>query len=208
LVEKYYDRRGPSGFGFRSKRPKVNVPLNEYIRAKVLQVINERGENLGEMSKEEALAAAREAGLDLFVISDKAEIPVAKILDYGKYKFEQNKKEKHKKKHSAGELKEIKMHYNIDIGDYNTRLQQAKKFLEKGKRVKLNITLRGREVQHSALAIGLSERFLNDLMREGHAEHAPDKIMGKSVIALIIPGPDKERIKKYNAENNPELKNS
>ena len=85
-------------------------------------------------------------------------MPVARILDYGKYKFEQSKKEKgQKKKQGGNEFKEIKLRYNIDIGDYNTRLNQAKKFLEKGKRVKLNITLRGREMQHKDLAVDLAK---------------------------------------------------
>lgn len=196
-----------TGFGFKGKssfrprKPRVYIPLNEDIRAKRLRVIDEKGENLGEISKDEALEKARSVGLDLFVVSEKAEIPIAKILDYGKYKFEQSKKEKHQKKKQGGnDYKEIKMRYNIDIGDYNTRLGQAKKFLEKNLKVKLNITLRGREIQHSYLAKELSDRFLNDLMDMGHAESIPDKVSGRSIIIFILPGADKARIKKRTEE--------
>ena len=118
---------------YRGRRPRVYIPLNENIRAKRLRVIDHNGDNLGEISKEEALNRAREVGLDLFVLSDKSDVPIAKITDYGKYKFEQNKREKgQKKKQTGGDYKEIKMRYNIDIGDYNTRLNHAKKFLGKG----------------------------------------------------------------------------
>lgn len=191
---------------YRGRRPRVYIPLNENIRAKKLRVIDHNGENLGEISKEEALTIAREVGLDLFVVSDKTDVPIAKITDYGKYKFEQNKREKgQKKKQTGGECKEIKMRYNIDIGDYKTRVGHAKKFLAKGKRVKLNITLRGREIQHSHLAKELADRFLNDLMEDGTADGAPDKMSGRSVIVYIVPGPDKARIKKRDAERAKEI---
>lgn len=131
---------------FKGRRPpRINIPLNEHIRAKTLRVIDHNGDNLGDISKDAALERAREVGLDLFVVSDKGDVPIAKILDYGKYKFQQSKKEKTTKKNASGDYKEIKMRYNIDIGDYNTRIQHSKKFLEKGKRVKLNITLRDRK---------------------------------------------------------------
>lgn len=137
----------------------------------------------------------------MFVVSDQSEVPVARILDYGKYKFEQSKKEKgQKKKQGGNEFKEVKIRYNIDIGDYNTRLNQAKKFLEKGKRVKLNLTLRGREMQHKDLAVDLAKRFVTDLANEGHAEGEVGKMTGKSMIIFIIPGSDKPKVKKLDTE--------
>lgn len=177
------------------------MPLNDNIRFRELRVIDHNGDNLGVISKDEALRIAKEASLDLFVIAEKADIPVAKILDYGKYKFQKEKEEKQsKKKKQAGvDVKEIKMRYNIDIGDYNTRLKQAKKFLEAEKKVKLNVMLRGREIQHSNLAEGLADRFLNDLMELGHTD-MPIKLQGRSVIVYISPGPDKTRIKKAKEE--------
>lgn len=185
---------------YRGKRPRIYIPLNENIRARRLRVIDELGENLGELSKEEALEKARAVELDLFVVSDKTDVPIAKIGDYGRHKFEQSKKEKsQKKKQTGGDSKEIKMRYNIDIGDYNTRVLHARNFLVKQKRVKLNITLRGREIQHSSLAKTLALRFLDDLMDVGTADGVPDKMTGRSIIVYIIPGPDKTRIKKRDA---------
>ena len=109
------------------------------------------------------------------------------------------------------------MRYNIDIGDYNTRLGHAKKFLDKGKRVKLNITLRGREMQHKHLAYELAERFLKDLVHDGHSEGDIGKMTGRSMIVFIIPGADKNRLKQLekeqkeqeeDAENSPESEDS
>lgn len=206
------DRGNNRPFFNKNRRPKFNIPLNEYIRARTLRVIDQHGENLGEMTKEDALKLARESDLDLYVVTEKADVPVARILDYGKYKFEQNKKEKSAKKTHGSEYKEIKMGYNIGVGDYQTRIDHSKKFLDKGIRVKLNITLKGREVQHSALAKKLAERFVDDLMDHGTAEGIPDKMIGRSIIVYIIPGADKQRIKKRtdqqkNAENNSTLQN-
>jgi translation initiation factor IF-3 len=186
---------------YRGRRPRVFIPLNENIRVRRLRVIDEGGVNLGEMSREEALERARSVELDLFVVSETDTVPIAKILDYGKYKFEQSKKEKgQKKKQTGGDSKEIKMRYNIDIGDYNTRIDHAKKFLGKNKRVKLNITLRGREIQHSGLAINLAKRFVDDLIECGTIDGAPDKMTGRSIIVYIIPGADKQKIKKKQEE--------
>jgi len=180
----------------RNRRPKLNIPLNDNIRARTLRVIDQEGNNLGEITRDEALRLAREAGLDLFVVSDKSDVPVARIVDYGKYKFEQSKKDKGSKKKQSGEAKEIKMGYNIGIGDYNTRIKHSKEFLDKGKRVKLNITLKGREIQHSELAKKLALRFIDDLMDHGTAEAVPERMVGRSYIVYIVPGADKVRVKK------------
>ncbi len=201
---------------YRGRRPKPNIPLNEGIRAHTLRVIDEEGNNLGELNRDEAIKRAQEVGLDLYVIHDKAgEVPIAKILDYGKHKYEQSKKEKSQKKNTAGEYKEIKMHYNIGIGDYNTRIKQSKDFLAKGKNLKLNITLRGREAQHAALARKLAERFLEDLINEGHSDAGvPERMQGRSIILLVHPGADKAKVKRAkelkdleDAANNTELQN-
>ena len=185
---------------FRSRRPRINIPLNEHIRARTLQVVDHNGNNLGEISKDEALRIAREAELDLFVVSDKSDVPIAKILDYGKYKFEQSKKDKGTKKKQGSDYKEVKMGYNIDIGDYNTRLKRAKEFLDKGKKVKLNITLKGREMQHIGRAKDMARKFIDDVMDHGTGEPVPDRIAGRSIIVFILPGADKNKIKKRQEE--------
>lgn len=138
-------------------------------------------------------------------------------MDYGKHKFQAEKKAKQTKKKQAsiGDVKEIKMSVNIDIGDYNTRLKHTISFLEKQKKVKLNITLRGREMQFKDRALGLAERFLDDLMEDGHAD-TPVKMIGRSIIIYIAPGPDKKRIKnrkeqeelEENAQDSSELQDS
>jgi translation initiation factor IF-3 len=180
---------------FKPRRPRINIPLNEHIRAKLLQVIDQDGNNLGQISKDEALRLAQAAELDLFVVSDKADVPIAKILDYGKYKFEQSKKDKSTKKKQGSDYKEVKMGYNIAIGDYNTRLKRAKEFLDKGKKVKLNITLKGREMQHLNRAKDMARKFIDDVMDHGTGEPIPDRIAGRSIIVFILPGADKQKIK-------------
>ncbi len=185
---------------FRTRRPRINIPLNEHIRARTLQVIDHNGDNLGEISKDEALKIAREAELDLFVVSDKSSVPIAKILDYGKYKFEQSKKDKSTKKKSGSDYKEVKMGYNIDIGDYNTRLKRAKEFLTKGLKVKLNITLKGREMQHMDRAKDMARKFIDDVMDFGTGDQVPNRIPGRSIIVFILPGADKNKIKKREDE--------
>jgi translation initiation factor IF-3 len=180
---------------FKPRRPRINIPLNEHIRAKLLQVIDQDGNNLGKISKDEALRLAKAAELDLFVVSDKTDVPIAKILDYGKYKFEQSKKDKSTKKKQGSDYKEVKMGYNIAIGDYNTRLKRAKEFLDKGKKVKLNITLKGREMQHLNRAKDMARKFIDDVMDHGTGEPIPDRIAGRSIIVFILPGADKQKIK-------------
>ncbi len=181
-----------------------------------MQVVDQEGVNHGELSKADAIKMAQEAGLDLFIISKNTPVPIAKILDYGKHKFQEEKKTKltKKKQSNLGEVKELKMGINIDIGDYNTRHKHAVKFLELQKKVKLNIMLKGREMQHKDRAIDLANRFLNDLMDIGHTD-APIKMVGRSCVIYIHPGPDKARIKKRkeeeqqkDAENGSELKDS
>jgi translation initiation factor IF-3 len=190
---------------FRSRRPRINIPLNEHIRARTLQVVDHHGNNLGEISKEEALKIAQDAELDLFVVSDKTDVPIAKILDYGKYKFEQSKKEKGIKKKQGSDYKEVKMGYNIDVGDYNTRLKRAKEFLSKGLKVKLNITLKGREMQHIGRAKEMAQRFIDDCMDFGTGDSVPDRIAGRSIIIFILPGADKAKVKKRQEEAKKEL---
>lgn len=131
---------------------------------------------------------AMEKDLDLVVISPNQEPPVAKILDYGKYKFETEKKAKEaKKKQHVVEVKEVKMRYKIDIHDYNVRLKSIKKFLEAGNKVKIIIMLRGREVQHSSLAFDLAKRVENDLQDITYIVEKRPGMEGKNVIMILAP---------------------
>ena len=124
--------------------------LNEEIRDKEVRLIAADGEQLGIMSSEQALAIADEKGLDLVKISPQATPPVCKLMDYGKYRFEQGKREKEARKNQhVVEIKEIRMSPGIDIGDFNTKLRNAQKFLAEGNRVKVTVRFRGREMAHT-----------------------------------------------------------
>ena len=131
---------------------------------------------------------AEEADLDLVVISPNQAPPVAKILNYGKYKYELEKKAKEvKKKQRIVEIKEIKVRYKIDTHDYEVRLKNIRKFISQGNKVKIVVMLRGREMQHSHLAVELAERFLNDLAEDKIIVEKKPLIEGRNVTAWIAP---------------------
>jgi len=165
-----------------------NTPINEYIRSREVRLIDENGENLGVMLTSKALELAGERSLDLVVISPNQNPPVAKILDYGKFKFEAKKKAKEaKKKQHVVEIKEIKIRSRIDVHDYNVRLKSLKKFLEEGNKVKFVVMLRGREMQHSHLAFELSERVINDLADFPHSVEKAPILEGRNVVTMFSP---------------------
>jgi len=131
---------------------------------------------------------ANERGLDLVVVSPNQEPPVAKILDYGKYKFETEKRAKEaKKKQHTVEIKEIKMRYKIDVHDYNVRIKNIIKFLAAGNKVKIMIMLKGREVQHSNLAFDLMRRVQNDLKDGNYATEKFPGMEGRNVVMIVGP---------------------
>lgn len=162
--------------------------MNEKIIAKEVRVIADDGTNLGILKTSEARSIAFEKGLDLVLISPDQKPPVAKILDYGKYKFETDKKarEARKKQHTV-DIKEIKMRYKIDVHDYNVRIRNTKKFLASGNKVKVLITLKGRETQHTNLAFDLLNRFLSDLEGLCTIDKNPSS-EGKNVTMILSPG--------------------
>ena len=134
--------------------------LNEEIRDKELRLIGNGGDQLGIMSAEEALRIADEQGLDLVKISPQANPPVCKLMDYGKYRFEQSKREKEARKNQhVVEIKEIRMSPGIDVGDFNVKLKNAQKFLADGDRVKVSVRFRGREMAHTDIGKKLLDRF-------------------------------------------------
>ena len=142
---------------------------------------------MGIVETREALRMAEEKGLDLVMVSDKADPPVCRIIDYGKYLFEQKKKvqDAKRKQHNA-EVKEVKMRYKIEEHDYNVRLSHAKRFLESGDKVKATIMFRGREIQHSNLAEELLQRMATDLKDLAEIQQAPKK-EGRSMMMLLSP---------------------
>ena len=153
-----------------------------------MRLIDADGNNHGIILTSQALKMAEEADLDLVVISPNQAPPVAKILNYGKYKYELEKKAKEaKKKQHVVDVKEVKVRYKIDTHDYEVRLKNIRKFISQGNKVKIVVMLRGREMQHSHLAIELAERFINDLSEDPITIEKKPMIEGRNVTAWLAP---------------------
>ena len=159
--------------------------INEQIRDREVRVISEEGEQLGIMSAKDAMKLAHEADLDLVKIAPKAQPPVCKIIDYGKYKYELTRKEKEaKKKQKTVEVKEVRLSPNIDTNDLNTKVNSAKKFIGKGNKVKVTLRFRGREMAH----VQQSRHILDDFakMREDVAVvEKPAKLEGRNMSMVL-----------------------
>ena len=161
--------------------------INESIKYPEIRLINSTGEQIGIYSSDEALNLATKEGLDLVLISDKSQPPVCKIIDYGKYKFSQEKKAKEaKKKQHNAILKEVKMRYKIEEHDYKVRINQALKFLQGGDKVKATIILKGREIQHTNLAIELLKKMAIDLKNISTIQQNPTKD-GRNITMILNP---------------------
>ena len=155
--------------------------INEQIRDKEVRLIGADGEQLGIVSAKEALKIAEEAGLDLVKIAPTAKPPVCKVIDYGKYRYELARKEKEaKKKQKTVELKEIRLSPNIDTNDLNTKINAAKKFIEKGNKVKVSLRFRGREMAHMNTSKHILDDFAAELAEVAIVEKAP-KVEGRSI---------------------------
>lgn len=171
-----------------SRKINRNLPaINDNIRFPKVRVIDTNGDQLGIMSPHEGLRLAEERELDLVLVSDKADPPVCRIVDYGKYKFEQEKKarEARKKQHNA-EVKEVKMRYKIDDHDYEVRVKQAVRFLKSGDKVKATVMFRGREIQHSDLAEELLMRMAKDLGELAEVQQRPTR-EGRNMMMMLSP---------------------
>ncbi len=159
--------------------------INEQIRDREVRLIGEHGEQLGIMSSREAQARADEAGLDLVKIAPTAKPPVCKIVDYGKYRYEQVRKEKEaRKKQRVIEIKEIRLSPNIDTNDLNTKINAARKFLIKGDRVKITLRFRGREMAHMNNSKHILDDFAESLSDIAVMEKAP-KVEGRSMTMFL-----------------------
>ena len=166
--------------------------INEEIRDKEVRLISSEGEQLGIMSAKEALALAEEQELDLVKISPTAVPPVCKLMDYGKFRFEQTKKEKEAKKNQhVVEIKEIRMSPGIDVGDFNTKLRNAQKFLVDGNRVKVTVRFRGREMAHTDIGRNLLVKFAEDSAEFATMDKSP-KLEGRHMSMFLSPKATKE----------------
>lgn len=159
--------------------------INEQIRDREVRVISEAGDQLGIMSAREAMKLAEEAQLDLVKIAPKAQPPVCKIIDYGKYKYELARKEKEaRKKQKTVEVKEVRLSPNIDTNDLNTKVNNAKKFITKGNKVKVTLRFRGREMAH----VQQSKHILDDfaeLLADVAVVEKPAKLEGRNMSMVL-----------------------
>lgn len=161
--------------------------VNEQITSRQARVIGAEGENLGVMSVEEAIEIAMDSGLDLVEISPNADPPVCKILDFGKYKYEaQKKKNEAKKKQKVIEIKEIKIRPNIDEHDYLVKMRNMRKFLDEGDKVKVTLRFRGREMAHQDLGMKVLDRVRNELEDIAKVEQTP-RMDGRQMTMVIAP---------------------
>lgn len=167
--------------------------INEAIEAREVRVVNAEGQPLGIMSSREALKLAYDKELDLVLIAPQAQPPVCKIMDYGKFCFEKQKREKEaKKKQQTVELKEIQLSCRIDTHDYETKLNQTKKFLTSGNKVRVVMKFRGREMSHMAIGRELLEKFLVDTQEVGSCDKKP-VLEGRFMSMVINPLPNKAK---------------
>jgi translation initiation factor IF-3 len=161
--------------------------VNDRIRATEIRLIGAEGENLGVLPPEKALALAEEAGLDLVEISPNATPPVCKIMDFGKFKYEQQKREAEaRKKQKIIEVKEIKFRPGTDTHDYDVKMRNVFKFLENGDKVKVTLRFRGREMAHQKLGLELLNRVAEDVAEVGKVENMP-KMEGRQMVMMIGP---------------------
>lgn len=165
----------------------TELMINEQIRDKEVRLIDENGEQLGIVSAKEAQNIADEKKLDLVKIAPTAKPPVCRIMDYGKYKFDQAKKEKEaRKKQKTVDVKELRLSPSIDTHDVQVKVKKAKEFLQNGDKVKISIRFRGREIGHSKAGMTILENFAKETEEFGVVDKQP-KMEGKSLVMFLAP---------------------
>lgn len=161
--------------------------INEEIRDKEVRLIDSDGSQMGIVSIQQAMDAAMQRGLDLVKIAPKAEPPVCRVMDYGKFRFEQAKKEKEARKNQkVVDIKEVRLSAKIDVADFNVRVKQAEKFLKGGDKVKASIRFRGREMAHTDIGLTVMQRFAEACAEFGTVEKAA-KLEGRQMLMFIAP---------------------
>lgn len=188
-------------FGNRGRKNRGNYTRkNERIRAKEVRLIGPDSKNYGVVSRDEALKVAKQLGLDLVEISNKSNPPVCQILEFGKYMYEQSKRNKENKAKGATstKIKEVKFRVRIEEHDYMTKLRHAEEFLYKGNKLKLSLMFRGREMEHQDLGMEVVKRATRDLQHVGTAEGEPRK-SGRHISHVLTPLPASKRKLIYNS---------
>ncbi|NLG35564.1 MAG: translation initiation factor IF-3 [Lentisphaerae bacterium] len=169
------------------RRREFGTRINQRIRVPEVRLIGPNGDQLGVVATYAAQMQARQAGLDLVEISPTARPPVCRIMDYGKFRYDQSKKEKQNKRNSsATRVKEVQLHPSVGDHDYDVKLRNLKKFLGEGHRVKVALFFRGRENAHKELGFVLMNRVLGDVREIGVVEQAP-KLMGRNIQMVLMP---------------------
>ncbi len=172
---------------------------NERIRAPKIRVIGADGRQLGIMTPYEALGIARKSGLDLLEVSPTADPPVCRILDYGKYMYEESKKQKSHKPGTV-KVKEIKLRPGIEMNDFMTKIRNAEKFLYQGNKLKITLMMRGREMEYKEKGFEAVKRALDELAHMGRPDSEP-KLMGKNIGVSLSPVPQNQRKLRYSGEH-------
>jgi len=169
------------------EREQSGPRMNEAIRAREVRLIDENGQNVGVVSKQDAQDRATAAGLDLVEISPDADPPVAKILDYGKFKFQEQKKQAEaRKKQKIVEIKEIKMRPSIDDHDYDVKMRSIKRFFEDGDKVKVTLRFRGREMAHQDIGVRVLERIRAEMDSTSKVEQMP-RMENRQMVMVLSP---------------------
>ena len=165
--------------------------VNEGIRARELRLISDNGDQLGVKTKQEALKMADDANLDLVLVAPKAKPPVAKIMDYGKYRFELQKKQREaRKKQKVVNIKEVRLSPTIDTNDFNTKMKNARKFLSKGDKVKVSIRFKGRAITHKDIGRDVLNRFA-EATEDVATVESKAKMDGRSMFLMLAPKTEK-----------------
>jgi translation initiation factor IF-3 len=179
--------RGANINGKKRDSDSKRVNVNEAIRSTQVRVVTDDGDQLGILSIHQALDAAKEVGLDLVEVAPEASPPVCRIMDFGRYKYQQSKKlSESRKKSSVIEVKEVKFRPKTDEHDYNFKLKHIMKFLKDKNKIKVSLNFKGREIAHAHLGQELMDRLIKDVTEAGQPE-SPPKLEGRSIVMLLSP---------------------
>lgn len=195
-------RRPNQPYQRRNNDPFAHIKRNDKIRVPEIRVISPEGKQLGILPTEKALALARQFNLDLVEMSANATPPVCRIMDFGKYIYEEQKKASHVKS-TASKLKEVEFTPRIEQNDFLTKIRHAEEFLDHGNKVKFRLKFRGREMAHTEIGFEVMKRALSEIAGMGHADSEP-KLMGKQINVMITPYPANKRKRKYTLHANEE----
>ena len=202
--------RSPSGrspyYRNRNRDPYYNPRRNQRIRASEVRVIGPDGGQLGLMSSGDAYQLAQRAGLDLVEVAAQARPPVCRIMDFGKYVYEQQKKTKESRS-TGSKVKEVKFRVRIEQHDFLTKLRHAEEFLDRGNKVKLTLFFRGREMAHQELGYDTIRRAIGELDQIGTPDNEP-RLIGRNIIVMMSPLPVNKRKLKYNVSEQPPTEES